>query len=128
LLMPMLAILGGCRDAVAPPIDLPTAVTRGTAKVASSPTLGIFDDAEARILPAMVDQVHRLELEKLLQQVSAAYDAGDSVTARHAAAAAKKVLDRMASSEHPANISAIRIGLLNAEALLSTDGPAFDQQ
>jgi hypothetical protein len=129
LVPPILAGVGGCRDATAPPEVLPAAVTGVTANVVSSPpTLGIFDDAQARLLPAMADQVRRVELEKLLQQVAAAYNAGDLVTARRASAAAQKVLDRMASSEHPANISAIRLGLLNAEALLSADGQSAGQQ
>jgi hypothetical protein len=111
-------ISGGCRDSTAP--DSRSApISQTSSIVVSSGAPGLFDDAQGRILPAMEDRGAGLELQALLLELSSARSGEDAPKTRRALAAARRVLARMAVTEHPANLAAIRLALLNVEALLN---------
>jgi hypothetical protein len=93
--------------------------------VVSTPTPGLFDDAQDRIIPALGDQGTGSELQAVLSELSVALRSDDTPKAQRSLSAARKFLARMETTEHPANVAAIRLALARVEALLSK--PSDDQ-
>jgi hypothetical protein len=67
----------------------------------------------------MVDEDAAKRLRKQFTDFSIAYAAGDKESAARILVGIHKVLARLDATEHPANLSAIRLSLLSAESLLT---------
>jgi hypothetical protein len=117
LLAPALLISPGCQDSTAPETKLLHASAISQASPPNS--LVAFADASERILPAMADEDAAQRLRKQFTDFSIAYAAGDKESAARTLAGIRKVLARLDATEHPANLSAIRLSLLSAESLLT---------
>lgn len=82
----------------------------------------MFEDAASRLLPSFSDETRATELRTRLKEFSSAYAAGNDVAARSALRSARVLLEK--GGAHAANISALRLSIGLAEALIDSTATA----
>jgi|GEM_PF-5275621 len=93
-----------------------TAAVRGDGQLRVAPD--VFDDVIARLLPSFADQARAGELRERIAEFTAAYSTKDDVTARLALTHATALVQR--GGAHAADLSALRLAISRAEALMDS--------
>lgn len=114
-------VLAACTDPTQPALPDDGTPADAAAVAAPAPSRvapGVFEDVQGRLLASFADQARAAALRGQLAAFSDAYERGDDAGARAALARAGKLLEK--GGAHAANLSALRLAIGQAEAILDS--------